>query len=57
MRDLLNAAASRASRYLETLDARGVAPSPQAVEALARLGGPLPDGPSAPQDVLALLDE
>jgi len=57
VRKLLNAAAERAIRYLETLDRRGVAPSPAAVAALARFDEPLPEGPSDPESVLALLDE
>ena len=57
MRELLNAAAERAIRYLETLDDRSVAPSPQAVAALARLDEPLPERPSDPAAVLATLDD
>lgn len=57
MRELLNAAAERAARYLENLPERRVAPSREAVEELARLDGPLPDEPLAPEAVLALLDE
>ena len=57
MRELLNAAAERAIRYLETIDGRSVAPSPRAVAALARLDEPLPEGPSDPKAVLATLDE
>ena len=43
-------------RYLETLDERSVAPSPPAVAALAELDGPLPERPSDPAAVLAVLD-
>ncbi len=57
MRELLNAAAERAIRYLETIDNRSVAPSPRAVAALAQLDEPLPEGPSDPAAVLAVLDE
>ena len=57
MRDLLSAAAERAIRYLETLDDRPVAPPPGAVAALARLDEPLPEGPSDPAAVLAVLDD
>ncbi len=56
MRPLLLDAAARASRYLEELDARGVAPSPAAVERLSELGGPLPEHPADPEAVLAALD-
>jgi glutamate/tyrosine decarboxylase-like PLP-dependent enzyme len=57
MSELLSDAAERASRYLRSLSERRVWPSPEAVEQLSRLGGPLPDGPSDPAEVLALLDE
>ena len=57
MRELLNDAAERAGRYLETLADRRVRPPRQAVEALGRLDGPMPDEPLAPDRVLALLDE
>ena len=55
--DLLAMAAERASRYHETLDARSVAPAPEAVARLADLGGPLPDAPQPPGETVALLDE
>ncbi len=38
------------------MPSRRVTPSASAVAALSELGGPLPDSPSAPQDVIALLD-
>lgn len=57
MKELLNDATERAGRYLETLAERRVTPSPEAVEELGRLGGPLPEEPLAPEAVLALLDE
>lgn len=56
MRDLLAAAAMRATVYLEGLDERGVTPSPEAIARLAELGGPLRDEPADPAQVLALLD-
>jgi glutamate/tyrosine decarboxylase-like PLP-dependent enzyme len=56
LRDLLSAAAERAIRYLESLDARSVAPSPPAVAALAQLDEPLPDEPSDPAAALSMLD-
>jgi glutamate/tyrosine decarboxylase-like PLP-dependent enzyme len=55
--DVLADAADRAARYLATLDARAVAPPGSAMAALARLGGPLPETPSDPLDVLRLLDD
>jgi glutamate/tyrosine decarboxylase-like PLP-dependent enzyme len=57
MRELLKAAAVRATHYLETLDERGVAPAPSALQGLARFDERLPDGPSDPAATLALLDE
>src|SRR5579885_3608704 len=56
-RDLLALAAERAIRYREGLDERRVAPSPEEIERLAALAGPLPDGPADPAAVLTLLDE
>jgi glutamate/tyrosine decarboxylase-like PLP-dependent enzyme len=57
MDHLLQDTARRAGRYLAGLDARSVAPTPEALRRLEALGGPLPDGPSAPEEVLALLDD
>jgi glutamate/tyrosine decarboxylase-like PLP-dependent enzyme len=54
--DLLDDAAQRASRYLEDVTTRRVAPSPAAVHALGELAGPLPDAESEPRAVLELLD-
>jgi glutamate/tyrosine decarboxylase-like PLP-dependent enzyme len=55
--DLLQDAARRAGRYLDSLDERPVAPSRDAVARLAALDVPLPDGPAAPGAVLAELDD
>jgi glutamate/tyrosine decarboxylase-like PLP-dependent enzyme len=57
VRELLTAAAGRAIRYLETLDARPVSPTPQAVAALSQLDEPLPEKPEDAAAVLARLDE
>jgi glutamate/tyrosine decarboxylase-like PLP-dependent enzyme len=57
MDDLLRAAAERSIRYLAGRDARPVGPMPGAVERMAALGGSLPEEPSDPAAVLALLDE
>jgi len=57
MDDLLRDATDRAARYLAGLSERAVAPDVAAVERLAGLGGPLPDGSSDPAGVLALLDD
>jgi glutamate/tyrosine decarboxylase-like PLP-dependent enzyme len=57
MHDLLHHTAERASRYLDGLGERRVAPAPEALACLARLDGPLPDDPMDPEAVLDLLDE
>jgi len=53
---LLKRAARAAMDYLEGVDARGVAPRPEAVAALSVLRGPLPPGPTNSEAVLHLLD-
>jgi hypothetical protein len=57
MRQLLLDVAERSADYLEGLPERRVAPSAEALEALSWLGGELPDGPTDPAEVVALLDE
>jgi glutamate/tyrosine decarboxylase-like PLP-dependent enzyme len=52
---LLKRAARDAFDYLEGVDARPVAPTPQAVAALSAMRGPLPPGPTSPEAVLHLL--
>ncbi|HEV8193913.1 MAG TPA: aminotransferase class V-fold PLP-dependent enzyme [Ktedonobacterales bacterium] len=56
-RVLLEQAAARAIRYHETVNERAVFPPRVAVERLNELGGPLPEQPSDPTEVLALLDD
>jgi hypothetical protein len=56
-RELLSEAAQRAVRYMEQIDDRPVFPSPQALNNLTRLGGPLPQEPENPHFILNLLDE
>lgn len=56
MHDLLHSTAERAARYLAGLDARTVVPTAEALSGLAELGGPLPEQPSDPAEVLELLD-
>jgi len=56
-RDLMEQATERAVRYLETLEARRVFPTVEAVSLLTELGGPFPAGGSEPTEVLRLLDE
>jgi glutamate/tyrosine decarboxylase-like PLP-dependent enzyme len=53
---LLDDAAQRASRYLEHVKDRPVAPSPAAVDALQELAAPFPESESEPRAVLELLD-
>jgi glutamate/tyrosine decarboxylase-like PLP-dependent enzyme len=55
--EILAMAAERAIRYRTGLAERRVAPLPEAVAGIAALGGPLPEGPMDPADVLALLDD
>lgn len=57
MKELLAETAARAGRYLANVGERSVTPSAEALRQLDRLGGPLPDGPGDPQQVLALLDD
>lgn len=57
MQELLADTAVRAARYLAELDQRSVSPSRESVRRLELLGGPLPEGPSDPSEILALLDE
>jgi len=56
MRALLNLTAEIAARYLENLEDRSVAPSPQAIAQLAELDEPLPELPMEAGRVLETLD-
>jgi len=56
MKRLLLEAAERGARYLTEIANRRVAPLPANVAGLEALGGPLPQSPSDPAEVLALLD-
>jgi len=56
-RQLLDDARDRALRYLDQLDTRRVAPSPEAVAALAALDAPLPARAGDPSGTLRRLDE
>jgi len=56
MPDLLLQVAARANSYLEGLNTRPVAPAQQALDALAVLDEPLPEGPTDPEAVIDLLD-
>ena len=51
-RELLNRTAAHAADFLESLDERAIAQPVEVDELRSRLGGPLPDGPTEPVDVL-----
>jgi glutamate/tyrosine decarboxylase-like PLP-dependent enzyme len=57
MNDLLNDVAHRAVKYLTSVSDRNVMPRPEDLERLAMLGGPVPDAPTSPNEVLRILDE
>src|SRR5450759_3542408 len=57
MRELLHSVALRAARYLEDIQERRVSPSAEAIGDLAQFHKPLPEGPTAPEDVIRMLDE
>ncbi len=50
-------AVEAALRYLDGLADRPVAPTPEALARVAELGGPLPEHPTAAEDVVRLLDD
>lgn len=56
-RTLLRDAADRAATYLEGIDSRGVAPTPDAIRALALFDRSLPEHPLDPAAILRELDE
>lgn len=53
----LESAAGFATSFLGGLPARRVTPTPLEIESLAALGGPLPEQPTLPSEVIALLHE
>src|SRR5579871_6596206 len=57
MTDLLELTAARSARYAAGVNTRRVAPAPHDVARLEALGGPLPQTPSDPKKILALLDD
>ena len=57
MTSLLNDAAQRAQRYLDSLPDRRVSPAPADVARLSAFERPLPEGPTDPAEVLRELDE
>jgi len=57
MEKTLESAARRAARYLDQIQERRVAPSAEAVRGLEGFVEPLPGGPTAPEEVIRILDE
>jgi glutamate/tyrosine decarboxylase-like PLP-dependent enzyme len=57
MKELLAETAARAARYLFEINDRSVAPSAKDIAGLKALAGPLPEEPSDPAKILALLDD
>src|ERR1700758_2770375 len=57
VKNLLLEAAHRAEVYLANVNRRRVAPAPEDVARLEHRAEPLPDEPTDPRDVLALLDQ
>ncbi len=57
VRQLLKTTSQRAANYLEQLDQRLVRPEAEAVAGLAAFDEPLPSDPTAPEAVLAMMDE
>jgi len=57
VKELLDETAVRAARYLAGVGNRSVSAKPEDVARLEKLGGPLPENPCSPSDILALLDD
>lgn len=57
MKELLSETAARAARYVDGIHHRGVQPRVEDIARLDALGGPLPEHPTDPAQVLALLDD
>ena len=57
VKELLAETAARAARYVTEIHSQRVAPLPEDVARLDALGGPLPEGPSDPAQILTLLDD
>ena len=57
MKELLVETAVRAARYLAAIGGRKVSPNAEQIARLDALGGPLPENPCAPSEVLPLLDD
>ena len=57
MKELLADAAARSTRYVVGIQHRRVQPLPEETARLEALGGPLPETPSDPAEILRLLDD
>jgi len=57
VKELLQDAERRAQTYLSNVNRRRVAPAPEDIARLEHLAQPLPDAPTDPHEVLALLDD
>ena len=57
MQALLTDAAVRAARYVDEIRRRRVTPHSDDIARLEKLGGPLPENPCEPAEILALLDD
>jgi glutamate/tyrosine decarboxylase-like PLP-dependent enzyme len=57
VKELLAETAARAARYVAAIGDRKVVPGPEDIARLDALGGPLPENPCEPAEVLALLDD
>jgi glutamate/tyrosine decarboxylase-like PLP-dependent enzyme len=57
LKNLVEMAAARASRYLDGIETRPTFPAPDAVKGLSAFDEPLPDNPRDPAETLALLDD
>jgi glutamate/tyrosine decarboxylase-like PLP-dependent enzyme len=57
VKELLAETAVRAARYIAAIEDRKVVPSEEDIARLEELGGPLPENPCEPAEVLALLDD
>src|SRR3569833_4260529 len=57
MRNLLQSAATRASRYLEDIQERRGRPSEEGVRGLDQFREPMPESGADPEEVLSILDD
>src|SRR6266700_1805157 len=55
--DLLQSVALRAGRYLQEIQGRRVSPSQESIRGVKQFVEPFPSGPTAPEEVIRLLDE